>query len=105
MKLEFYPLEKLKKEVLEITKQYLVFPEYRVFFFGSRVLGQGTECSDINLGIEGPQEVPLSTMARIKEDLEELPILYKIDLVDFKTASDDFRAVALQYIEPVTKAS
>ncbi len=39
MKIEFYPEEKLKKEVREIISKYLDLNKYRVFFFGSRVRG------------------------------------------------------------------
>ena len=101
MKLEYYPVEKLKQEVRDVIKKYPALEGYRVFFFGSRVSGKGTSRSDIDVGIEGPNEVPSSAMISIKEDIEKLPILYKIDVVDFKAASDDFREVALQYIEPI----
>ena len=38
-------------------------------------------------------------MAKIKEDFENLPILYKIDVVDFKKVSLDFYDLAKQKIE------
>lgn len=102
MKLEFYPIENLKKEIKEIVGKYLDFHSYRLFFFGSRAAGKGDERSDIDVGIEGPEEVPYEIMSYIKEKIEDMPILYKIDIVDFKKLSDDFRQVALQYIEPIT---
>jgi septum formation topological specificity factor MinE len=37
MKLEYYPVEKLKEEILEILSKYLDLFQYKVFFFGSRV--------------------------------------------------------------------
>jgi len=37
MVIEFYPVEKLKKEVLAIIGKYLDLNSHRVFFFGSRV--------------------------------------------------------------------
>ena len=43
-------------------------------------------------------------MAEMKEDIENLPTLYKIDLVDFATGSDDFKKEALAEIEAMTKA-
>ena len=103
MRLEHYPLEKLKKEILEIVGRHLDLGRYRVFFFGSRVSGKGTDQSDIDIGIEGPEPVPHDVLFRIRDDVEHIPTLYKIDVVDFRGASVDFREVALQYIEPITQ--
>lgn len=75
--------------------------KYKVFFFGSRVMGKGSERSDIDIGIEGPEPVPWNAMMDIKEAFEEMPILYKIDVVDFKSVSKEFYEVAKQAIEPI----
>lgn len=101
MRLEHYPLERLKKEVLDIAAKYLQLTKYRIFFFGSRVSAEGDERSDIDIGIEGKNEIPSAVMAHIREDLEKLPILYKIEIVDFKNVSPDFRKVAFNNIEPI----
>jgi predicted nucleotidyltransferase len=99
MKLEHYPIEKLKSEILMIVGKYLDLNEYKLFFFGSRVNDNGNERSDIDVGIYGPCEVPYEIMFKIKEELNELPILYKIDFVDFSKVSDDFKKIALSKIE------
>lgn len=99
MRLEFYSKEKLRKEVLNIFSQQLDIVRYRIFFFGSRVVGGGNERSDIDIGVEGPEEIPLSVMSKIKEEAEKLPILYKIDIVDFKNVSNDFYKIAIRNIE------
>lgn len=105
MRLEFYPVEKLKNEIMEIIGRYLDLNPYRIFFFGSRVAGKGNERSDIDIGIEGAEEIPYEIMARIRDDIENLPTLYKIEMVDFKKVSADFREVALQHIEFIKWAS
>jgi len=102
MRLEFYPLEKLKKEVLSIIGKYLDLKKYKVFFFGSRVKGSGNKHSDIDIGIEGPEEISIGIIAQIQEDIDNLPILYKIEIVDFKNIASDFRKVALQHTELIT---
>ena len=100
MKLEYYPQEKLKKEIKEIVGKYLDVTKYKVFFFGSRVDGSSHERSDIDVGIEGPQEISAVDITNIKEDIDKLIILYKIDVVDFKTlVGSDFYEVAKQKIE------
>ena len=93
MRIEHYPLEKLKKNVLDIVGKYLDILEYKVFFFGSRVVGSGNERSDIDVGIEGPDEVSYEIMAKIRDEIDNLPILYKIEIVDFAKVSPDFYKV------------
>lgn len=101
MRLEHYPIEKLKKEISAIIGKFLDLKKYQVFFFGSRVEGSGDEHSDIDIGIEGAEEIPIGIKANIEEEIENLPILYKIDIVDFKNTSLDFREVALKYTESI----
>jgi predicted nucleotidyltransferase len=98
MKLEHYPVEKLKEEILKILSKYLDLNHYKVFFFGSRVTGRCDERSDIDIGLEGP-EIPSHIKIQIEEELENLPILYKIDLVDFRKASEEFKKVAKEKVE------
>ena len=98
MKLENYPVEKLKEEILKILCKYLYLSQYKVFFFGSRVKGNADERADIDIGIEGP-EIPFHIKLEIEEELENLPILYKIDFVDFNNVDEDFKKIAKKYVE------
>ena len=99
MKLEYYSGEKLKKEVLDVIGRYIDLRKYRVFFFGSRVDGKADERSDIDLGIEGSEPIRASTMLDIHEEIENLPTLYKIEVVDFSEVSEKFKEVAKQHRE------
>lgn len=103
MKLEHYPVEKLKREILKIVGKHLDLKKYKVFFFGSRVLGKGTERADIDVGIDGPEPIPSVVWLAIQEEVENLPTLYKIDIVDFKRLSSKFRRVALERLEYIKK--
>jgi predicted nucleotidyltransferase len=102
MKLAHYSAEKLKKEILDILAKHLDLSGCRVFFFGSRVTGGGTDRSDIDVGIEGPQPIPAVAMFAIEEEIENLPILYKIEIVDFRDVPAKFRDVALKDVELIT---
>ena len=93
MKLEHYPSEKLKKEILTIIAKYLRVENYRVFFFGSRVTGKNTERSDIDVGIEGSRAIPGHILMEIQEDFSNLRTLYKIEIVDFAAVDKKFHAV------------
>ena len=99
MKLKFVAESKLKTEILQIIGRYLNIEEYKIFFFGSRVSGKGNERSDIDIGIEGTKPISASIMARIKEEINELPMLYSIDIVDFADTDENFCQVAKRNIE------
>ena len=101
MKLEFYPEKKIKKEILEIVSKYLDLKQYKIFFFGSRVKGNNFPRADIDIGILGKAPIPPEIKLKIEEELEELPTLYKFDLVDFSEVSEDFKKEALSSVEYV----
>jgi predicted nucleotidyltransferase len=99
MKLKHFRESVLRAEILKIIEKYLDSGNYKVFFFGSRINGTGDEHSDIDLGIEGSESIPISTFAKIKEDLDAIAILYKIDVVDFHNTPEEFRQIAKNKIE------
>lgn len=101
MKLDHYPLERLERELAAIVWKYLDRNTYKLFFFGSRVTGSFSERSDIDVGIEGSEPVPTNIMAKIRDEVAELPILYNIDVVDMRVASPSFRRVAKQLIKVI----
>ena len=103
MKIEFYPEEKLKKEILEIVGKYLDLKEYKIFFFGSRVRGDNFPRADIDIGILGKKPIPIEIKFQIVEELEKIPTLYKFDLVDFSDplVSENFKSEVLKNIEYV----
>ncbi|OGD87294.1 hypothetical protein A2164_04025 [Candidatus Curtissbacteria bacterium RBG_13_35_7] len=94
MRAKFYAEDKLKKEIIDIVGKYLNLGKYNVFFFGSRVNNRGSERSDIDVGIEGPRPIPPRIYSDIKDEIDKIPILYSIDVVDFKKVSPDFYKVA-----------
>lgn len=99
MKLEYLSEDKLKKMVRQAVGKYLSLSQYRLFFFGSRVRGDSFLRSDIDIGIEGRKKLPAKIKLEIEEELENLPTLYKLELVDFKTVSADFKNEALKYYQ------
>lgn len=101
MRLEHYSSAQLKKEIQRVIGAHLDLKTHTVFFFGSRVTGKGDDRSDIDIGIEGPEPIPKNILRRIKEEMDELPILYKIDIVDFRSVSPAFASIAKQKIEPI----
>jgi uncharacterized protein len=98
MKLEHYSVKKLKKNILNIFGKYLSLEHYEIFFFGSRVNGKANKRSDIDIGIKGKKPIPIEIIEKIREDISELPILYKIDVVDFNKINKNFYKIAMKTI-------
>ena len=67
---------------------------YRVFLFGSRATGAARRGSDYDIGIEGPAPLKTSVLSDIEEEIENLPTLATIEIVDFANVSPSFRQVA-----------
>lgn len=101
MKLEHESPDTIKKQIIEIVGKRLDLNRHRLFFFGSRVSGRGDERSDIDVGIEGPEPLPAKALSEIEDEIENLPVLYKIEIVDFQKVSPEFREVALQHVEEI----
>ena len=88
-------------EILSAIEKHLDLYGYKVFFFGSRVIEKGDERSDIDVGIEGAKAIPLKTIGAIQESLDSIPMLYKIEIVDFKQVTHEFYDVAKKTVEAI----
>lgn len=95
------PFGEIKKYLLPIAHKHLDLSKYRLLVFGSRAAGTAQPTSDIDIGIQGPKPVPRHLLARLREDIKEAPILYKIDVVDLATTSESFRQLANQTAKPI----
>jgi predicted nucleotidyltransferase len=73
----------------------------RVVFFGSRVAGTAHERSDFDVAIDGPERVEPGLFAQMLNAIEELPTLYRVDLVDLPAVSEPVRAEMLQHAEVI----
>ncbi len=82
-------------EIAGIVKREMDM-KYRLFLFGSRASGGHDPKADIDIGISAAKPVEAKTMVNIKEKLEQIPTLLKIDFVDFSSVSQDFRKIAMQ---------
>jgi type I restriction enzyme S subunit len=91
----------LQADIEDIIRTELDLSQYRAFFFGSRVTGTARDTSDLDIGIEGNEPLPLEQMALLNDKFDSLNTLLKIDLVDFSLASDDFKDVALAKTIPI----
>lgn len=69
-------------------------PKLSIFIFGSRVTANHSDRSDYDIGILAARPIALHTMQEAKAQLNDLPLLQEIDLVDFNSISSSFRNMA-----------
>ena len=73
--------DKVLREAVVLCREY---GAGRVVLFGSRAKGTALPESDIDIAVSGVQDVEL-----LREALEELPTLYKIDLVSLDDCANE----------------
>ena len=88
-------IKSILKQIAMIVKKEMN-TEYQLFLFGSRASGGHDSKADIDIGISADKPVEAKTMVNIKEKLEQIPTLLKIDFVDFSTVSEEFRKIAMK---------
>jgi len=87
--------EEIESSVVAIIRRHMSKGiRYKVFLFGSRATGRETARSDHDVGIEAEGNIPFGVLADIRLEVDELPTLRKVDVVDFARVSAAFKAVA-----------
>ncbi len=87
-------------EVIKIIRNYLP-SDYKIFLFGSWAKGNAFKTSDIDIGILGKIEVPWDIMVKIKQKVDDIPTLRKIDIVDLNSKEIKFKKNVLSYAKVV----
>ncbi|NUQ82280.1 MAG: nucleotidyltransferase domain-containing protein [Bacteroidetes bacterium] len=87
--------------ILIKNKVLSVFPadRYTVFLFGSRVTGHANQFSDYDIGVIGPERIPITILGDLKEQLDESIIPCFFDVVDFSRVSERFYRTATEQVE------
>ncbi len=80
------PQEEVLREVAQRVAQLLQGRRYRLYLFGSRARGEATPRSDYDLALWADPPLDLATLAHLREALEALPILQRVDLVELSWA-------------------
>lgn len=65
----------------------------KIFAFGSRIQGGSRKYSDLDLALDAGKPIDLSIIAKIKNALSETDIPIVIDIVDYHSVSEDFKAI------------
>lgn len=89
--------------VQDILKQYL--PGREVWAFGSRVKGTAKPFSDLDLVVLGDVPLGLALQAQLAEAFDESDLPWRVDLVDWATTAEAFRALMAQHKVVVQRAA
>ncbi len=85
-------LQKLKDFILDDLQD----SDITVIHFGSRVRGDSSVYSDIDIGILAETEKDRKKITLMRDKIEDLNIPYKIDIVDLSSASAEFKDKVLE---------
>ncbi len=72
--------EEVFQKITEICQQNGAM---KVILFGSRAKGVARERSDIDIAVSG-----VADMEKLQEEIEDIPTLYTVDLVDLDTCEN-----------------
>ena len=78
---------------LAVLKGILEKHPYEFFVFGSRVRGDNKKFSDLDLAYKA--EIPKAELSLIREEFEQSKLPYKIDLVDLKSCTEEFKQLII----------
>lgn len=88
-------IDSLIKEIVEIVRKRA--PEGTdVFLFGSWADGTAQKTSDLDIGLMAKEALSSFVMTQIINEVNALPTLRKIDIVDLNSVGDRFKASALK---------
>lgn len=77
-------------EISSILTKHINPEKIDVFLFGSWAKGTEKRTSDIDLAIRSHTDLSRALIAKLREEFEESTIPYRIDIVDLRSASDEF---------------
>lgn len=77
----------------------------KVFVFGSRATGQRLKpWSDLDLAFEASEPLPWRLMSRLEHEFDEALLNWKVDVIDLKAISPEFRRTVDSHKIPLPEA-
>lgn len=83
----------------QVVEKNLAGINYRAFIFGSQANLNELRRADIDLGLLADRPISTQQLSKINNDIENLPMLYNIDVVDFFAVDPQFKTVVFRNIE------
>lgn len=75
---------------------------HRILLFGSWATLEAAPTSDIDIAIEGATVLDSTVMSEIHEEIDKLPTLRKIQIIDIQQVHDRFRDCVLSQGQVLT---
>ena len=88
--------------IVDIVTKHL--PRASVYAFGSRTSDDHYPASDLDLAIDNQEKINFITLGSIQEDFMESDIPYSVDVLDYHSVSDHFRAIINTHKVPLLLA-
>ena len=86
--------EKTKKKIIGIIK--VIFPEAKIYLFGSRAKSEHREFSDIDIAIDTGKKLSRFDVVEIADMLSASKIPFRIDVVDVHSVNEEMKNSILQ---------
>ena len=77
--------------IVQVIRRYLPAESHRILLFGSWTTLEAAPTSDIDIAIAGATAVDPTVMSEILEEIDKLPTLRKIQIIDIQHVHDRFR--------------
>lgn len=93
------PLKKLKLTSTEvhvvksILRNFLGTEGYEVIIFGSRAGGNPRADSDLDIAVKSSHPLTAGKLSELRAVFEESSLPFKVDIVDYRNASEAFQEV------------
>lgn len=83
----------LKPEIREKITAVLsaLFPNAKIYLFGSRASGTFQRTSDIDIAIDAGHKLPIETIDEANSVMQSLNIVYKVDVLDLHNVADSIK--------------
>lgn len=83
-------------ELKKIVKDFLKTEDVKIFLFGSRARQDHNLFSDVDIGVFPGDKSAWRKIMFLKERIEESNIPYRVEFVNLKEVSDDFKNEVLK---------
>lgn len=101
------PAIDLRPEHFEIIRTILRrhVPQYEVWAYGSRTRGTARRFSDLDLAVITDQPMSLAVSGALAEDFRESDLPFRVDVLDWASASASFRGIVERQRVPLLPAA
>jgi len=87
--------DQVRAEIVAAIRRYIPSSRLQIRLYGSRAAGTFTPVSDFDVALDMGSRIDGSILERIRGDLEDSHIPYRVDIVDLASTTPAFRTLAM----------